>query len=170
MCGETVVIATACFLLILWIIGVYKKRDTEKHQALSIFLTIVMVFIFYAILNFCIPQWRPNPQEVVHGIKALIPHPLDNSFPSGHALFTGALLVGIYRYIHRWDILSIAIVLGLITTISRVLAGIHYPWDILGWMFVGILGWILVKPIVEHAWVKKYLFDTCIKIGKMIRL
>jgi membrane-associated phospholipid phosphatase len=127
MCGETVVIATACFLLILWIIGVYKKRDTEKHQALSIFLTIVMVFIFYAILNFCIPQWRPNPQEVVHGIKALIPHPLDNSFPSGHALFTGALLVGIYRYIHRWDILSIAIVLGLITTISRVLAGIHYP-------------------------------------------
>lgn len=62
--GESIVISTAIFLIILWIIAVYGKRDTGKYQALSIFATIVLVFGFYAIINFCIPQWRPNPQEV----------------------------------------------------------------------------------------------------------
>ena len=30
--------------------------------------------------------------EISGAIAPLIPHPVDNSFPSGHALFTAALL------------------------------------------------------------------------------
>lgn len=128
--GESIVLFTAVFLVILWLIGVKKNRATEKYQALSIFLTIVAVFGFYAVINFCIPQWRPNPQEVAGGVKALIPHPLDNSFPSGHSLFTGAFIVGLIRHYPNRYILMIAILLGILTTCSRVFAGIHYPGDI----------------------------------------
>jgi membrane-associated phospholipid phosphatase len=125
--GESIVLFGAILLLSLWFFGLYKKDDTYKINALKIFFTIVLVFFFYAIVNFCIPQWRPNPQSVVGGIQALIPHPLDNSFPSGHALFSGALIVGICRYVRRRDILSLSVLLALLTTVSRVLAGIHYP-------------------------------------------
>ena len=57
-------------------------------MALHVFFTIVCVFIAYAVINLGIPQWRPGAIEAVHGIAPLIPHPIDNSFPSGHALFT----------------------------------------------------------------------------------
>ncbi len=55
------------------------------------------------------------------GADALIPHPLDNSFPSGHALFMAALVVGIFRRFPRWDILLVTVLMGLITVSARVI-------------------------------------------------
>lgn len=91
--GESIVIAGGIFLVILWLTGVKNHDDEYKKNALRIFATILMVFIIYSIVNFGIPQWRPSPIEVAGGIKPLIPHPIDNSFPSGHALFSAALLI-----------------------------------------------------------------------------
>jgi membrane-associated phospholipid phosphatase len=69
------------------------QNNQFKKIALSIFYTILIVFVIYAIINLGIPKWRPGAMEAVKGITPLIPHPVDNSFPSGHALFVGALLV-----------------------------------------------------------------------------
>jgi membrane-associated phospholipid phosphatase len=77
----------------IWLFGVYRKDNSYKQKSLAIFFTIISIFIVYAIINLGIPQWRPGATEAVRGgIAPLIPHPIDNSFPSGHALFTGALL------------------------------------------------------------------------------
>lgn len=91
--GEIIVLWGAGILLFLWFRGIFQKNTEHKHHALEIFFTIILTFIIYSIINFGIPPWRPNPQEVAGGIQALIPHPIDNSFPSGHALFTAALLI-----------------------------------------------------------------------------
>lgn len=91
--GEMIVLWGAGILLFLWFRGLIQKDIKPKQMALEIFFTIVLTFIFYGIINFGVPQWRKSPQEVVGGIKALIAHPIDNSFPSGHALFTAALIV-----------------------------------------------------------------------------
>jgi membrane-associated phospholipid phosphatase len=168
--GESIVLFWAILLLYLWFFGHYKKDDTYKINALKIFFTIWFVFFFYAIVNFCIPQWRPNPQDVVNGIQALIPHPLDNSFPSGHALFSGAIIVGIYRYIPRRDILIIAIILALVTTLSRVLAGIHYPWDILGGFILGWLGGVFVQYIVNSKAMEMYIYKWILIVARWIKL
>ena len=91
--GEMIVLWGAGILLFLWFRGLIQKDIKPKQIALEIFFTIVLTFVFYGIINFGIPPWRPNPQEVAGGIQALIPHPIDNSFPSGHALFTAALMI-----------------------------------------------------------------------------
>ena len=104
--GELVVIYGAILLVGLWLYGAYRRNNEYKRIALSIFITIVSVFVLYAIINLALPQWRPGATEMAGAIAPLIPHPIDNSFPSGHALFTGALLVGLFQYYrHNWLIL-----------------------------------------------------------------
>lgn len=67
----------------------------------------------------------------ISGARALIPHPTDNSFPSGHALFVGALLVGLFRFFRRTWLVSLVLILSVITLSARVVGGVHYPGDIL---------------------------------------
>jgi membrane-associated phospholipid phosphatase len=90
--GELIVLAATIFLVILWLIGVRYHNEECKRNSLRIFTGIVGVFILYSIINLGIPQWRPGAMEL-SGATALIPHPTDNSFPSGHALFSAALIV-----------------------------------------------------------------------------
>ena len=87
----------------LWIYGVYKKDNQYKAQALTIFLTVVSVFAIYAIINLGIPQWRPGAMSIPGAIAPLIPHPIDNSFPSGHAAFAAAATVAVaVLFDRRW--------------------------------------------------------------------
>lgn len=77
---------------------------------------------------------RPRP-FVVHSVHQLI---TDNeySFPSGHATFFFALAMAVYFYNKKWGMgLFIA---GALMTVSRVIAGVHYPSDIIGGLFIGI--------------------------------
>jgi membrane-associated phospholipid phosphatase len=102
------------------------KHDNEyKKNALRIFMTIIGVFVIYSVINLGIPQWRPGAMEL-SGATALIPHPTDNSFPSGHALFSAALLVGLWKYYRRSWLIAVIAVLALATTSARVIGGVHY--------------------------------------------
>lgn len=149
--GELVVIWVALLLVCLWLYGVYKKENSYKISALQIFGLIVAVFLIYSLINFGIPQWRPHPSLLLQGsgIHPLIPHPTDNSFPSGHALFFAAALSWVYLYTKNFWLILITFILGLITVSSRVLGGVHYPGDILGGLFFGLLGAFLFHRIVE---------------------
>ncbi len=166
--GELVVIYGVLLLVGFWLYGVYHNNNEYKKIALAIFFTIVSVFIVYAVINLGIPQWRPGAIEAVHGIPPLIPHPIDNSFPSGHALFMGALLVALYRfYRYNWLII-LTIVLGFITLVARVLGGVHYPGDIVGGLIFGILGAYLLRSIVDILLTT--VAPICIKVASWIKL
>lgn len=59
------------------------------------------------------------------------------SFPSGHATFFFAFSTAVYLYNKKWGVgFFIATIL---MTVSRVIAGIHYPSDILGGAVIGML-------------------------------
>jgi membrane-associated phospholipid phosphatase len=167
--GEAIVVAGGVFLVTLWLVGIKKHDNEYKKNALRIFSGITWVFILYSIINMGLPQWRVGAMEL-SGATALIPHPTDNSFPSGHALFSAALIVWIWRYYHRYWLLILFIVLALITTISRVLGWVHYPGDILGGLFFGSIGAILLTPIIRSSWMEKNIYPLCIKIAKWVKL
>lgn len=107
--GELVVIYGVILLVTLWLYGVYRRDNDYKRIALAIFITIVSVFVLYAIINLALPKWRPGATEMAGSIAPLIPHPIDNSFPSGHALFTGALLVGLFQYYRQYWLILLTI-------------------------------------------------------------
>ena len=143
---ELIVVYGALLLVGFWLYWVFSKNDEYKKIALSIFFTIVTVFIFYAIINLGIPQWRPGAMEAVQGILPLIPHPIDNSFPSGHALFTGSLLFWIFSYFRRNWLITLTAIIGIITLSARVLGWVHYPGDILAWLVFGSIGAYILRP------------------------
>lgn len=165
---EWIVLYWAIFLVLLWLYWVYIKDNEYKKTALSIFFTIVVVFSLYAIINLGVPQWRPGAIEAANGIAPLIPHPIDNSFPSGHALFTWALLFWIFSYFRRSWILFSTIIVAIITLTARVVGWVHYPGDIIGWLIFGILGAHFLQPIVRLLISK--LFPFFIRVANWIGL
>jgi membrane-associated phospholipid phosphatase len=167
---ESVVIAGAVTLLGIWLIGVAKHDNEYRKNALRIFMTIIGVFVIYSVVNLGVPQWRPSPITVAGGITPLIPHPIDNSFPSGHALFSIALLVGLWKYYRRYWLIAVIAVLALLTTTARVIGGVHYPGDILGGFFFGGIGAIYLQKVVQSELMEKYVYPVCIKIASWIRL
>lgn len=58
------------------------------------------------------------------------------SFPSGHATFFFAIATAVYLYNKKWGIAFFTATILL--TVSRVIAGVHYPSDILGGAVIGI--------------------------------
>ena len=166
--GELVVIYGAILLVALWLYGVYQRDNDYKRIALAIFITIVSVFVLYAIINLGLHKWRPGATEIVGAIAPLIPHPIDNSFPSGHALFTGALLVGLFRYLRQTGLIGITTIIALITLTARVLGGVHYPGDIIGGLIFGALGAYLIRPVVDH--IVLTISPIIIRIASWVRL
>lgn len=166
--GELVVIYGAILLVTLWLYGVYRRDNEYKRIALAIFIMIVSVFALYAIINLGIPKWRPGATEMAGAIAPLIPHPIDNSFPSGHALFTGALLIGLYRYLRHNYLILVTLVVALITLAARVIGGVHYPGDIFAGLIFGALVAYVLRPVVDRSVV--YIAPIVIKIASWIRL
>ncbi len=106
--------------------------------------------------------------EAVKGIMPLIPHPVDNSFPSGHALFTGALLVWLYRYFYKKFIFTLTIFIGFLTLSARVIGGVHYLGDIIGGLLIGSVVAYFLHPIVDFLVSKTA--PIFIKIANWIKL
>lgn len=77
---------------------------------------------------------RPRPFTALP-IRQLLSS--DNwSFPSGHAAFFFAVSTVVFLYSRSWGIVFFSLAIAM--TVSRIIAGIHYPSDILGGALVGI--------------------------------
>lgn len=140
------------FLLGLWFYGISVKNNGPKHVALDLFWHVMGAFAIYWIINHLLPI-RPRP-ESVSSLPPLIDHLPDNSFPSGHAMFWGASWWALHTLLSRPRVTLLFFVLGFITCFTRVIAGIHYPGDIVVGFF---LGWGIVHVLTTLPHGKKYL-------------
>ncbi len=85
---------------------------------------------------------RPRPFEALH-FQPLIPES-SWSFPSGHATFFFAFAMAIYMYNKKWGIWFFSA--ALVISVARVIAGVHYPSDILGGAIVGVIvAYVIVR-------------------------
>ena len=168
-----IIVLWGIFILVgLWLRGTLKKNDENKRQSLRIFATIVTVFFIYGVVNLWLPQWRPSPDEIAWGIAPLIPHPIGNSFPSGHALFSVALFMGILYYVplRRNILLLTTMIFWVITALARVVWGVHYPGDIVGGLILWTLIACLSRQIVTGKLLENKFYPWCIRIAKFFKL
>ena len=86
------------------------------------------------LLRFIFPVERPF--EIFSEAARLIPHEASASFPSGHAVFFFALAMGVW-FIHR-RLGGYMLVLAFFMSVARVMAGVHWPADILAGAVIGI--------------------------------
>ncbi len=94
--------------------------------------------------------FRPRP-FMVHSVTELVAHASDTSFPSDHATFVFAVVVGLWPVLgtSRWLWLALAAAIG----VARVFVGVHYPSDVLGGAVVGAIWGALA--IVSGPWLAR---------------
>jgi len=145
-----VIILAGVFLLMHH--EVFKAESTfqvfleKKKEILGAFFTGTLAWISAHILKFLFHT--PRPFEVFPKIESLISE-TGYTFPSGHAAFFSALALSIF-FFHKkagYIFMFFALIIGL----ARVVAGIHFPIDILGGFVLGAAIAYFVKNIYPHT-------------------
>lgn len=72
---------------------------------------------------------RQRPFVADSNVKLLVPHSADGGMPSHHIVFMVTLVASIYFYDKR--VATLLAILTAVTGFARVVAGIHYPSDII---------------------------------------
>lgn len=91
---------------------------------------------------------RTRPFAQISRGEHPLPHRPDRSFPSRHAACAAALTAAAARPAPR--IGSIMGTLGLILSVSRVYAGLHYPSDVIaGWLLGTLCGLVARQATIR---------------------
>jgi undecaprenyl-diphosphatase len=125
-------ILVALFLIIVWF-SAYSNRKKIEWLLVTGISSLVARFGVTEIIRYF--YHRPRPFITLH-VHQLISE-TSWSFPSGHATFFFAMSTAIFLYNKKWG--SFFIVATILMTVSRVIAGVHYPSDIVGGAIIGAL-------------------------------
>lgn len=116
------------------------RRSRHQHETrrtvllaglsgvVALLLNVALGFVFYRARPFAV-----LPPEAVH---LLTPHAMDSSFPSDHTTASAAFAAGMWYAPDRdsrWVFTCTAILVGL----SRLVAGVHWPSDVLASFLLG---------------------------------
>lgn len=131
--------------------NILKKFREIIILSFSVFSAYIFSIIIKNIVN------NPRPFLILNDVNELFIYGGYDSFPSGHATFFAALAAAIFVY-HR----KVGFLFGLFAVIigfSRVIAGIHFPVDILvGFMLGGSLSTLIYYGV--NKFIKKYFPNT----------
>jgi len=111
-------------MLLFWGESLGRKMRLTVETGISVMLSR---FLLTPLIRFFIH--RPRPFLALESVHNLLgSHDASSSFPSGHATFFFALAISVSFYSRRWG--AIFFISTILITISRVIAGVHYPADI----------------------------------------
>lgn len=150
--ADVFVIAYPIFLICIYLYAMIKEKSAIKQGALYIFFaTFIAVLLNIWIQTFF---YKERPIVVLNQVEAeeTILHDIlpTSSFPSDHAVVSMAFAVatlfwGIYTkkklFTRCWVVF---IMISLVMTMCRILTLVHWPSDILAWIWL----WVLVPLIL----------------------
>ncbi len=118
----------------LWLMrAVWLKDPRVMGIVWAVCGALVARFGITEVLQFIVARERPY---MTLNLDPLILQ-TDYSFPSGHATFFFALAMGLMYVDRRLGLAFFGIAAAI--SVARIMAGVHYPFDILGGALVGIL-------------------------------
>ena len=132
----------ATFLLLLLFSQIVRREKFHIFWA-TIVASVVARFGVTELIRFF--YHRPRPFLVYQVYQLLSGN--EWSFPSGHSAFFFAMATAIYLYNKKWGIGFF--IAAILMNVSRIVAGAHYPSDILGGMVIGIFTAYTVFYFVE---------------------
>lgn len=149
-------------LIVMWFV--------LKKDRFAVFMTFLSGIFSWLVLTKLIIShlwYRPRPDMSVVGVKELLFHRPDYSFPSDHITMLSGLTFGLYlmglRKYANWA-LAVSIIVGF----CRIAIGVHFPLDIVGGFFAGLIGAIIITSLRKP--IEKFIYNPLLKILKLIKL
>jgi undecaprenyl-diphosphatase len=126
-------------LLILWIIVGKVNREEALHALGSAFL----IWVVTQVIKVLFPTLRPF--QVSGGPVLTLTVPFDSAFPSSHAAVAFGLAITLSQ--HNKKIGFLYLIAAVLVGVGRLLANVHYFWDIVVGSFLGIaIAVVIGKP------------------------
>lgn len=137
------------YLLVLLAIYLIWKEDGWRRRIYYFSLIALTAILSRGILTELIRFFhpRPRPFEVIN-FQPLFNHEAGGSFPSGHATFFFAVAFAIFIFNRKWG--AIFTVAALLLSVTRVIAGVHWPLDIAAGVLLGLLSVFVVKWLLPR--------------------
>lgn len=137
--------------LAVWIL----LREKERIRWLVALQALAAAFIGRALIVSLmrIFFFRDRPFVDAAVIQLVFHNPLEGSFPSGHATIMFAIAFSLFFANIRWG--AIYLFLAVISSLSRIVVGVHFPLDIIGGMLVGALSALLAKWLFDFWIIRK---------------
>ncbi len=136
---DLLVIFTARYLIILLplvllqILWTLPQKERVRFATLIIF-SVALAYMFAKIGS----HFYDNPRPFVVGsFDPLVPHGVDNGFPSMHTLFATTVAALLFTRRRTWGfaLLVVAILIG----VARVLAGVHHGIDVIAGFTIALI-------------------------------
>jgi undecaprenyl-diphosphatase len=140
-------------MLYLWLDVNIERKKSSFNSGLSVLLgmlTSYVISLFY---------YHPRPFVDNLGTQ-LIEHAPDSSFPSDHTTFIFSISI-MLLFNKTTRVIGIALcVCSLISGLSRVFGGVHFPLDILGAILVSIFSSLVVFNLQHKtSFILQYLVE-----------
>ena len=131
-----VITLAALFLLVhhevIFASSPFKEFKQKWKEILIIFFSGILAWLLAFIFKLFFQI--PRPIGALLEVNPLF-YPMDYSFPSGHATFFFALAFSMFFSHKKVGVLFLFFALAI--SVSRIIAGVHFPIDILGGLFLG---------------------------------
>ena len=144
--AEYLIYAVPALLVCMWLWG----KPGSRAVALTAAITVGFALLLNQITGMLWPH--PRPFMIPLG-NVFFAHAPENSFPSDHVTVIVGLGMSLL-FNGRQSIGASIIGLGLLTGLSRVYLGVHFPFDIIGSCGVAICAvWLVTRslPKSRHA-------------------
>ncbi|MEW5908015.1 MAG: phosphatase PAP2 family protein [Patescibacteria group bacterium] len=136
------------FFIVLLIFWKYKHNDKIRIILVTAGSIIISRLAITELVRFFYYRPRPFFSHNVYQLFFKNSGTFSSSFPSGHSAFFFAMSAAIYFYNKKWG--AVFFIASILMNISRVIAGIHYPSDILWGMIIGIASAYSVFILSKH--------------------
>ncbi|MCR4284171.1 MAG: phosphatase PAP2 family protein [Parcubacteria group bacterium] len=135
-------------------LALYHKSEKQVIRNLAfIFISGIVAWVLVQFIKHY--YFSPRPFLALDEVRQLIEHGANDSFPSGHAAFSFAIATAVYFWKRKyaWIFFIGALFVGL----ARVAGGIHWPYDILGGIALGVVVTSLIHFLLKSKRFSKNL-------------
>lgn len=152
------------YLIPIILIGLWFYEKKGQKAGLQALFSVVLAWPFISlIINNLVKRVRPNN---LTGVKELLFHRPDFSFPSDHAAAFFAVAAAFYLSGYK-RISYILLILAIINSFFRIAMVIHWPTDILAGVIIGFVSAYAIKKLDKPL---NRVYNLIIKLAKIIRL
>ncbi len=149
MIGLIIFGAQYLIFIIALIAAVHIFLNKERRIKLGI-LTLLALAIGYALARLAGLLYLHHQPFAVEGFEPLVPHAVDNAFPSDHTLISGVFASVAFLADRRIGLVLWA--LALLVGLARMFAGLHWGSDVLAAAVLALSAVFLAHKVV--LWVE----------------